>query len=771
MKINYLLYSVAFASAFAACSDELAEVANAPVNEALAGRPVVGNVTLNVSKAGETATTRLNESGTGFVKGDKIKLFLMDEFNLGTESDNANFTNPRDQWNWTYMYTMMDYIHTNYIYVAQEDGGASFVNQSAQLVEGNYFAFHQADESYRTHEITNRQDLWAYINPSPVLAQKAANVYANMENDFYLDYQQVYRDDDADLETGVLSMEMGMKPVMNRVKFTIGNLNNAKYRVRDIVIRRKDKKAVPTLAYIRPVSSREWNNNVMNDDQNFDWETVYAGLSTEEEKAAFNNKWTLKEYHEDFDGSGTSVFVGYNGGATAFTQEDARTITYFETTADGKIPYGLGQAEAEPAFAYTVKFPGEGHELNAHAPFTAQERVDVFFALPIFASDFADYEILVEGDYWDITLGTAEKPGDWVPGYWSLKTPTGSNNVKWFMESAFDHDWTTALGQNWPTGTLTIDFNDMHLYGDPTDVTVTAPYRVSTSEEILNVLKNDNILFKFGKQKTQIELNGVNIAFNQAIADQIKKNADDWKNANPSATPYVVEFTASSDYAREWKQWEFDMSVSAGTSTSGVATDNLYNSALVVTAANVLDLPVNFEQVPVTFAAPQKVSKNFTAAQKVIITNNVTVADGVTFDGASKSYIMEDITVDLGKKGIMKGVCIWKEHQVVTVKGTSKDAKFAGNGYGKVVLPRVDEYTVATDGTVAWGTGFNCVIDVTGYTVSNGVLSFPVADTKKVSAFSTPEYAPTGYDHAKNYQSNGSVVVEATTFKPGDEVE
>lgn len=772
MKINYLLYSVAFASAFAACSDELAEVANAPVNEAVAGRPSAGNVVLSINNGTQT---RLNDAGTGFEEGDKVKLFLMDELNINTlnnggEEWNANFTPWKNQDTWFTMYDMQDYISSNYIYVKE---GSDFVNKSAQLVEGNYVAFYQEDESYRSHEITNRQDLWAYINPKVTLTQKSANVYANMENDIYLDYQQVYRNDDADPD-GKLTMPMELKPVMNRVHFVIGNLNNAQYRIRRIAIKRTDDEAVSNIAYIRPASKLTgstypdgWNDEVMNDNGYYgtgtfaDYEAAIAAITNPVEKAVaeaeFANKFTKTTVTVDYAGNTEDIYT-YNGGKTAFTQADARAITFFETTANGHVPYGLKSELTAPAYEYAVEFPGEGHILNAHAPFTSTERVDAYFAIPVFADEFAagDYEIIVEGDYRDITEGLANNPGGWKSGYWSQPVPLTPNS-KWKMQKAFDYDWTMAQGTSWPTGSLTVDFNDMILYAEENAGGVST-HSVRSYEEFLNVLVEDG---KAGVQTSQIEINAIGMKFDQAIADQIKANAAAYQLTHPlPALQYSVDFSFNANYTVEGDMESSDESFNYGEATYADCwrfyENNAFNmnTLFIVTVKDVFDLPTDIAGYSALYLAPQTIKEDITFYDKTIFTSAspVTVEDGVTVDGQYWVVLLDGTEVNLNETGSLKNIYVLQPNAVVTVLATgAKTAVITGENRGKVVMPRTDVHYFDTVTGDEIEVGINDVVDHSGLTNYNAVKSFPAALCAGKKVDTSADYSISNLKHDKDY--------------------
>lgn len=780
MKINYLLYSVAFASAFAACSDELTEVANAPVNEAVAGRPSAGNVALSINNGTQT---RLNATGTGFTVGDQVKLFLMDEFNLrangeedavASEEWNANLTPFWSQDRWFKMYNMVDYVQTNYIYDYDEDSG-NFYNNAAQLVEGNYIAYYQENQDYRWHEITNRQDLWAYINPNVELkmTQKSIdngskNVYANMENDIYLDYQQFYRLEEAGPE-GKLVKKMKMKPVLNRVKFTIGNLNNAPYRIKRIVIKKANQEAVPTLAYIRPYSPgyNEWNNDVMNDNLEMSFADKQSALNDLEEpaksvaQAEFDNKFTKHEVYDGFAGN-TVTFYTYNGGKEAFTQADARAITYFETPANGRIPFGLKKGLEAPAFEYTLEFPDGGHILNAQAPYTKTERVDVFAAVPVFADQFAggdvaepEYEIIVEGDYLDITKGEPSTPGYakdgtpmWVPGYWKKETTTGTSNTNWKMEQAFEHDWTEALGQNWPTGTLTLDYHDMYLYEEGINTTAVT---VSSTEQLLEAVKASAT---YGDRVAKIELNGIGIELTQQIADSIAANAAAYKLAHPLPAPqYEVNFTVSAQYAVSGAQFD-NTTTDLAYNNNGAADSELdpmghfnFNTVLVVTAKDVFALPTNIQTVSATYVADQTANKEITFGTKTIFAPGATLTVNKKVKASENVKIVFTNNTTIVLNNTLENAYIIPS-ATVEVKGTGT---IKGNNLGRVSLPAQNIKKLNEDGVTYTELGFNDVLTHSDLVNATSAVKLFKAENRKVSIVgSTATYS--GNDTTEDYE-------------------
>lgn len=139
MKTKHLFYTVALASAFAACTNE--EIINeAPQLSVEATRPIVSNVALDLG----TAESRMsyNDGKFEWVNGDKIAVMLMDQNNTGVRYGSSTLTDEWEALSWLERYHLVDYVHTNYPFTL--DNGVW--KTDANMLEGNYFLVYPAAE-------------------------------------------------------------------------------------------------------------------------------------------------------------------------------------------------------------------------------------------------------------------------------------------------------------------------------------------------------------------------------------------------------------------------------------------------------------------------------------------------------------------------------------------------------------------------------------------------------------------------------------------------
>lgn len=136
MKTKHLFYTLVLAGILAGCTNEefLTDTPNLK-----ADRPIVPNVTLNVTKD-EDAVTRLAFGGSfSWEDGDKIAALLMDENNTGVRYGSATNT---DKWNtlsWLEKYHLVDYVHTNFAFAYNAAIKKWNSTGDCNMLEGNYF--------------------------------------------------------------------------------------------------------------------------------------------------------------------------------------------------------------------------------------------------------------------------------------------------------------------------------------------------------------------------------------------------------------------------------------------------------------------------------------------------------------------------------------------------------------------------------------------------------------------------------------------------------
>ena len=204
MKIKYFLPAMALPLMVACSQEELVEQVGTEA-------PQVERVSAGkVSFVNGTAESRLNYYTQTWEKGDKFNLFLMDQFNPNfraedkwvNEEDNANATWFMGQGMWNQMYTISNYYQANLPFVFD---GSKWANDDASS-EGNYFAV-APSKTRQNHldKLTNRRDVWLYINPVQTLTYNKVNsgsIAGMEENQFFLGYTQIYRNQQLNTESG-----------------------------------------------------------------------------------------------------------------------------------------------------------------------------------------------------------------------------------------------------------------------------------------------------------------------------------------------------------------------------------------------------------------------------------------------------------------------------------------------------------------------------------------------------------------------------------------
>lgn len=388
MKTKYLFTALAL-GALASCTQEDVLTQGSENLVASKERVEVGQVAFTTGV--ESRFDFGDAERIGWENGEKFGLFLMDEWNTEGNGDwsqnnyhpeqgghwayddskesgektDANKTYYREQKVWNQMYSIRNYFQTNIPFIFDRAKGA-WTNDDA-VVEGNYFAVapskKQQERDNHLGKLTNRRDVWLYINPVQKLGnQKNAIGKENQlrggieENQFFLGYKQVYRDQKL-TDGNVLQLPLQMQPIMGMVKLGIQNSDEKPFIVDKLVIRRLDGGAMPTIAYVRP-DGRETESQI--------WAPSFA--KPFDVKTVSDDCSTWKEYF-------------YN--EATWTRTAARSIVEYSYPRDPKqngfIPYGMTEEQAEIAYEYTIDFTdenGEGYLLNEDDFFHA------LFALP-----------------------------------------------------------------------------------------------------------------------------------------------------------------------------------------------------------------------------------------------------------------------------------------------------------------------------------------------------------------------------------------------------
>lgn len=358
MKAKHLFFAMALPGLFAACTQEEWTSNEANNSLELAKRHNAGVVEFTID--GDEAETRFNHELGRFDNGEEIDLYLMDELTGNCDNGDANhmhgYNTSVQCWKyfnvWDELYTLKDYAQTRYPF-AYDETSQTWKN-CATLLEGNYFAMHPSNE-----KITNRKDVWHYINPVQGFSKDGEFYKLAMDNQFWLGYTPIYRDED---RTGEMTLPLSMQPVMTVLKLNIGNKGNTDVIVDKIVFKDGQGRALPTIAYVKPTLPKdEWRKTV--DVENPKTADGCGDLTC-------NDQALDSEYSRELTWPGTSI-----GRATA------RSIVEYATPAD-HIPYGL--EDTNVAYEYIFNFD-EASDLGGHflkGNVDNGEYVTVYFPLP-----------------------------------------------------------------------------------------------------------------------------------------------------------------------------------------------------------------------------------------------------------------------------------------------------------------------------------------------------------------------------------------------------
>lgn len=256
MKTKHLLYSVALAGLFAACTDE--EYVNGIAQSAQnADRPTLANVSIEMGEA----NTRLEFNNAGsFVweEGDSLCVMLMDENNTGVRYGSADQTEDWNALSWLQRYHLVDYVHTNYPFVYEKSSG-SFVT-AANMLEGNYFL------AYPYASFTGQRQAYFDISKQSQVgntAESRRTAYA--KNQRFIGYAKL------DATAGESKLQVNMMevlaPVRINVRSQINNEGQEELQITKIVLMHDDFTSQYT---IDPTEATygQWNLTKMVNDAN-----------------------------------------------------------------------------------------------------------------------------------------------------------------------------------------------------------------------------------------------------------------------------------------------------------------------------------------------------------------------------------------------------------------------------------------------------------------------------------------------------------------------
>lgn len=416
----------------AACTQEDLGVQVDNGNAALQNRIEVGKVAFTTG-----ADTRFDfgdAAHIGWEDGERFGLFLMDDWNEAGnaagngEQKDANETDFEDQQVWNNMYALHNYTQTNIPFTFNRAEGI-WENDDA-VVEGNYFALAPANGQQSSMEVSalssirNRRDVWVYINPVQKFGNEPVGQWNQLrggieQNQFFLGYQQVYRNQE--LTNGEqLMLPLQLRPILGMVDLTIENSDEKPFLVEKIVMRRKDNKPMPTIAYVRPDGNTTEDFPVLLNGQTT-WKGQY-----EEWGPAFAQPYDVAELADECG----ETYSRYTYNPETWTRSAARSVVQYSYPGEnGFTPYGLKGDAAKPVYEYTFDFTGENENAPAGYILNNGEFFHAYLALP-HNMNMKDYCFTVYGKQKNKT--TIGGP-TWVDG---IIIPEKSDEVDWVAGSS-----------------------------------------------------------------------------------------------------------------------------------------------------------------------------------------------------------------------------------------------------------------------------------------------------------------------------------------------
>ena len=416
----------------AACTQEDLGVQVNNGNAALQNRIEVGKVAFTTG-----ADTRFDfgdAAHIGWEDGERFGLFLMDDWNEAGnaagngEQKDANETDFEDQQVWNNMYALHNYTQTNIPFTFNRAEGI-WENDDA-VVEGNYFALAPANGQQSSMEVSalssirNRRDVWVYINPVQKFGNEPIGDDYQLrggieQNQFFLGYQQVYRNQE--LTNGEqLMLPLQLRPILGMVDLTVENADEKPFVVEKIVVRHRNNKPMPTIAYVRPDGNTTEDFPVLLNGQTT-WKGQY-----EEWGPAFAQPYDVAELADECG----ETYSRYTYNPETWTRSAARSVVQYSYPGEnGFTPYGLKGDAAKPVYEYTFDFTGENENAPAGCILNNGDYFHAYLALP-HTMNMKDYYFTVYGKQYDkTTLGG----GSWVDG---IIIPEKSDEVDWVAGSS-----------------------------------------------------------------------------------------------------------------------------------------------------------------------------------------------------------------------------------------------------------------------------------------------------------------------------------------------
>ena len=653
MKAKHLFFAMALPGLFAACTQEEWTSNEANNSLELAKRHNAGVVEFTID--GDEAETRFNHELGRFDNGEEIDLYLMDELTGNCDNGDANhmhgYNTSVQCWKyfnvWDELYTLKDYAQTRYPF-AYDETSQTWKN-CATLLEGNYFAMHPSNE-----KITNRKDVWHYINPVQGFSKDGEFYKLAMDNQFWLGYTPIYRDED---RTGEMTLPLSMQPVMTVLKLNIGNKGNTDVIVDKIVFKDGQGRALPTIAYVKPtLPESDWRKTV--DVENPKTADGCGDLTC-------NNKTLDSEYSRELTWPGTST-----GRATA------RSIVEYATPAD-HIPYGL--EDTNVAYEYIFNFD-EASDLGGHflkGNVDNGEYVTVYFPLPHNLGDIV-LEPVIYGRIYD-------KPNNtWKYGILRKGDFTSDNGSKVFTLDQAN------LGKLQPYAQEVTAAFDEYGFEAITDA------RIENTEDLMRYLKGLETSYT-SQENVTIETNvyGNGLVINDEVInylDEMNSKNDcfitlDFKALNTTDATVMLDTEKESMKYFNFGNGTINFVVNKGIHSLEKANQNLKSLAIEENATfNVkAETKVGNTENNGILSVAAKIEGNVENHKTIELQNNANI-DG-TFTNENIANVVGTVTVETLKNkntcvncGVDKAVLTITNAGTLDVQDLTNDDKIVNNG-------------------------------------------------------------------------------------------
>lgn len=652
MKAKHLFFAMALPGLFAACTQEEWTSNEANNSLELAKRHNAGVVEFTIN--GDEAETRFNHELGRFDNGEEIDLYLMDELTGSCDNGDANhmhgYNTSVQCWKyfnvWDELYTLKNYAQTRYPF-AYDETSQTWKN-CATLLEGNYFAMHPSNE-----KITNRKDVWHYINPVQGFSKDGEFYKLAMDNQFWLGYTPIYRDED---RTGEMTLPLSMQPVMTVLKLNIGNKGNTDVIVDKIVFKDGQGRALPTIAYVKPALDEEWRKTV--DVENPKTADGCGDLTC-------NDKALDSEYSRELTWPGTST-----GRATA------RSIVEYATPAD-HIPYGL--EDTNVAYEYIFNFD-EASDLGGHflkGNVDNGEYVTVYFPLPHNLGDIV-LEPVIYGRIYD-------KPNNtWKYGILRKGDFTSDNGSKVFTLDQAN------LGKLQPYAQEVTAAFDEYGFEAITDA------RIESTEDLMRYLKGLETSYT-SQENVTIETNvyGNGLVINDEVIsylDEMNSKNDcfitlDFKALNTTDATVMLDTEKESMKYFNFGNGTINFVVNKGIHSLEKANQNLKSLAIEENATfNVkAETKVGNTENNGILSVAAKIEGNVENHKTIELQNNANI-DG-TFTNENIANVVGTVTVETLKNkntcvncGVDKAVLTITNAGTLDVQDLTNDDKIVNNG-------------------------------------------------------------------------------------------